>query len=242
MGTSSESSSLGPGPPAHRPGLRHRPGVERLLRASRSRVVIARGGPRRDHRHPFPAPIRRPFPARSTRTSPSRSATRPSRCWSSAGLFALTVVSIWAVDESDDDADLVVEVTAFQWQWRFDYPESGRRGRSAATKSCPSWCCPPTSSVRFELTSRDVIHSFWIPGFRFKRDVFPDQTTTFQVDVGERTGVFPNTGVCAEFCGLDHTTHALLGPHRHGRRVRPVGPGARGRLTDDRRRRRRTCG
>jgi cytochrome c oxidase subunit II len=121
------------------------------------------------------------------------------------GLFALTVVSIWAVDESDEDADLVVEVTAFQWQWRFDYPESGVEV-IGSDEVVPELVLPAESSVRFELTSQDVIHSFWIPGFRFKRDVFPDQVTTFQVDVGEPTGAYLNTGVCAEFCGLDHTS------------------------------------
>ena len=58
--------------------------------------------------------------------------------------------------------------------------------------------------MRFDLTSIDVIHSFWIPGFRFKRDMFPGETTSFSVDVGSRTGEFPDSGVCAEFCGLDH--------------------------------------
>jgi cytochrome c oxidase subunit II len=119
------------------------------------------------------------------------------------GLFALTVYSINAVDESDAESPLVVEVVAFQWQWEFDYPESGVRvvGTDAVV---PELVLPAGSSVRFDLTSRDVIHSFWIPGFRFKRDVFPAQTTTFEVDVADRTGFFRNTGVCAEFCGLDH--------------------------------------
>ena len=39
--------------------------------------------------------------------------------------------------------------------------------------------------MRFDLTSVDVIHSFWIPGFRFKRDMFPGQIAAFQVDVGD---------------------------------------------------------
>jgi cytochrome c oxidase subunit II len=119
------------------------------------------------------------------------------------GLFALTVYSINAVDKSDAEAPLVVEVVAFQWQWEFDYPESGVRvvGTDAIV---PELVLPAGSSVRFDLTSRDVIHSFWIPGFRFKRDVFPVQTTSFEVDVSQRTGFFQNSGVCAEFCGLDH--------------------------------------
>ena len=56
------------------------------------------------------------------------------------GLFALTVYSTQAVDEVDDDVDLVVEVVGFQWQWQFAYPESGvevighrrRRARAGA--------------------------------------------------------------------------------------------------------------
>jgi cytochrome c oxidase subunit II len=118
-------------------------------------------------------------------------------------LFAVTFVSTRAIDEPDGEPDLVVEVTGFQWQWQFDYPASGARvvGSEEVT---PELVLPAGETVRFDLTSVDVIHSFWIPGFRFKRDVFPRETTSFQVDVGERTGSFPDVGVCAEFCGLDH--------------------------------------
>ena len=63
---------------------------------------------------------------------------------------------------------------------------------------------PSESRVRFRVTSVDVIHSFWIPGFRYKRDLIPGQPTEFDVDVVDHTGVFPNSGACAEFCGVDH--------------------------------------
>jgi cytochrome c oxidase subunit 2 len=55
--------------------------------------------------------------------------------------------------------------------------------------------------VRFEISSRDVIHSFWIPELRFKRDAFPNRVTDFDLvfDPGVTT-----TGRCAEFCGLGH--------------------------------------
>ena len=43
------------------------------------------------------------------------------------GLFAVTFVSVRAIDSLEDDPDLVVEVTGFQWQWQFDYPASGAR-------------------------------------------------------------------------------------------------------------------
>jgi cytochrome c oxidase subunit II len=118
-------------------------------------------------------------------------------------LFAVTFVSVNAVDEADAEVEVVVEVTGFQWQWQFEYPEAGVSVLGTDTTT-PELVLPADTAVRFDLRSVDVIHSFWIPGFRFKRDIFPDQETSFSVDVGSRTGSFPNTGVCAEFCGLDH--------------------------------------
>jgi cytochrome c oxidase subunit 2 len=118
-------------------------------------------------------------------------------------LFAITVVSIDSVDHPDGEPDLVVDITAFQWQWQFDYPASGARS-TAVGDANPDLVLPAGAKVRFDLTSLDVLHSFWIPGFRFKRDIFPGETTTFQVDVGDTLGSYPNTGVCAEFCGYDH--------------------------------------
>jgi cytochrome c oxidase subunit 2 len=118
-------------------------------------------------------------------------------------LFAITVVSLDTVDGASGDPDVVVDVTAFQWQWRFDYPDLGARSVAVGDDN-PALVVPAGASVEFRLTSLDVLHSFWIPGFRFKRDVFPGETTTFQVDVGDTTGSYPNSGVCAEFCGFDH--------------------------------------
>ena len=124
-----------------------------------------------------------------------------------AGLFAITLGAIRAVDRVDaaEAPDLVVEVTGFQWQWQFDYPTAGVRV-VGSDSVVPELVLPAESTVRFEMTSLDVIHSFWIPGFRFKRDVFPGETTEFEVDVANEIGRW-ETGVCAEFCGLDH--HAM---------------------------------
>lgn len=120
-----------------------------------------------------------------------------------AVLFAITVVSLGRVEGDDADPDLTVDVTALQWQWRFAYPAHGITV-TATEGEMPELVLPAGSSVRFELTSADVIHSFWIPGFRYKRDVFPQETTSFQVDIDEHTGFYENVGTCAEFCGLDH--------------------------------------
>ena len=118
-------------------------------------------------------------------------------------LFGITFFSVRSIDAEEPDPDLTVAVTGFQWQWQFDYPGTGVRviGTDGVE---PELVLPSGTKVQFDLTSVDVIHSFWIPGFRFKRDMFPGETQTFQVDVGDRTGSWPDSGVCAEFCGLDH--------------------------------------
>lgn len=124
-----------------------------------------------------------------------------------SALFAITFATVNAGDVGDDEPDLTVAVTGFQWQWQFDYPNQNPDAAVRVVGSdteIPVLVLPAGERVRFDLTSLDVIHSFWIPGFRFKRDMFPGQTQSFEVDIGDITGDFPDTGVCAEFCGLDH--------------------------------------
>jgi cytochrome c oxidase subunit 2 len=120
-------------------------------------------------------------------------------------LFGITFFSVRSIDAEEPDPDLTVVVTGFQWQWQFDYRDDGVRIIGTEVLE-PELVLPAGARVQFDVTSIDVIHSFWIPGFRFKRDMFPGQTQTFQVDVGDRTGSWPDSGVCAEFCGLDHST------------------------------------
>jgi len=119
---------------------------------------------------------------------------------------AAVLVSATFIKESDVDAvsshpGLRVEVIAFQWQWRFTYPD---RGVSVVgTRHNPPTLVVPTRKiVQFSATSHDVIHSFWIPSERFKRDAFPKRTTRFDL-VFDKLG--ESTGRCAEFCGLRHS-------------------------------------
>jgi cytochrome c oxidase subunit 2 len=97
-----------------------------------------------------------------------------------------------------DTPAATVDVTAFQWGWRFDYGSGvvviGNGDR------VPTLVVPIGVPVRFNLTSRDVIHSFWIPEERFKRDAFPERETHFDLIFGSTAG----EGRCAEFCGLQH--------------------------------------
>jgi cytochrome c oxidase subunit 2 len=68
----------------------------------------------------------------------------------------------------------------------------------------PVLVLPTGRSIRFEETSRDVIHSFWVPELLFKRDVFPGNIrNTFEVDGLETEGAY--VGRCAELCGTYHS-------------------------------------
>ena len=65
--------------------------------------------------------------------------------------------------------ELVVEVTGFQFGWRFDYPDYG--------VSSTELYLPRGRQALFKITSTDVIHSFWVPEFRIKQDAVPGQWT-----------------------------------------------------------------
>lgn len=114
-------------------------------------------------------------------------------------LLAFTFRTESKVDEVNDEPGLELDVTAFQWQWAFGYPTGLT---IAGTREQPAELVVPVDTViRFHLTSRDVVHSFWVPYLRFKRDAFPDYVSEFSL-------VFPEEGRfdgrCAEFCGLRH--------------------------------------
>ena len=69
-------------------------------------------------------------------------------------------------------------------------------------KSLPTLILPVDQRIQFDLTSRDVIHSFWVPMFLYKLDVIPGVDNKFQV-VPHRLGSFK--GKCAELCGEYHS-------------------------------------
>jgi cytochrome c oxidase subunit 2 len=61
---------------------------------------------------------------------------------------------------------------------------------------------PVGETVRFNLTSPDVVHAFWVPEFLFKRDVIPGHPGHFEI-TATKTGTF--TGHCSELCGVYHS-------------------------------------
>jgi cytochrome c oxidase subunit II len=130
-----------------------------------------------------------------------------------AVLFYFTVVVQNVVDRDPAGNELRVNVTAFQWNWEFSYPDS--RAPNAlpvatvgTTDLVPLLVLPTDRPIAFTQESKDVIHSFWIPEFLFKRDVFPypdknDQKNTWVIDRIEHPGSF--VGRCAEYCGSYHS-------------------------------------
>jgi cytochrome c oxidase subunit II len=117
-----------------------------------------------------------------------------------AVLFALSYRTQRDVDALAADPDLVIEVEGFQWQWQFHYVEEDITV-TGLPDDPPVMVLPVDTTVRLVLTSTDVIHSFYVPDFLYKRDVIPGVRNKVDVDV---TDVGRYTGRCAEFCGLDH--------------------------------------
>jgi cytochrome c oxidase subunit 2 len=125
-------------------------------------------------------------------------------------LFFFTVVTQNKVQERSANPDLTVAVNAFKWNWQFVYPDSSGPGGTPVntignTEEIPILVLPTDRTIRFEVASADVIHSFWVPEFLFKLDVIPGnengRDNVFEVTVREE-GAY--VGRCAELCGTYH--------------------------------------
>jgi cytochrome c oxidase subunit II len=116
------------------------------------------------------------------------------------GLFVLTIGTLADVEALDDSPAVEVDVTGFQWQWTFEYPNEGLSFTGQGQEG-PVMGVPVNETVRIRLHAQDVIHSFYVPQFLYKKDVVPGRVNQFDVVVQE-----PGTyvGQCAEFCGLAH--------------------------------------
>src|SRR5699024_5266954 len=124
-----------------------------------------------------------------------------------AVFFFHTVEAQNSMLDEVENPDHTIEVVGSKWQWTFNYlDEESTGGIPVFDYGTPSEFAdlylPLGETVRFKLTSPDVIHSFWIPEFYFKMDVFPGKVNTFDL-TPTREGVF--TGRCAELCGLYHS-------------------------------------
>jgi cytochrome c oxidase subunit 2 len=126
-------------------------------------------------------------------------------------LFAYTYRDQTALISTKTKPQLTIGVVAKQWSWDFNYLdddayETGVQGKltgkPGVEDEIPTLYLPVNELVQFNLTARDVIHSFWIPGFLMKMDTIPGIQNKFQVQP-QRTGPF--RGKCAELCGEYHS-------------------------------------
>jgi cytochrome c oxidase subunit 2 len=125
-------------------------------------------------------------------------------------LFYYTAVVQTDVDKTSKNPDVTVEVVAFKWNWQFNYRDGiGAEANTVASTLgssdvIPVLVLPTGKRIRFEETSKDVIHSFWVPELLFKRDVFPGNTrNVFEVASIDQEGAY--VGRCAELCGTYHS-------------------------------------
>jgi cytochrome c oxidase subunit 2 len=100
--------------------------------------------------------------------------------------------------------ELVIKLQGHQWWWEASYVDDDP-SRTFVTAN--ELHVPVGRTVRVELTSADVIHSFWVPSLAGKQDLIPGRVNEISF-VAARAGVY--RGQCAEFCGLQHAHMALL--------------------------------
>ena len=118
--------------------------------------------------------------------------------WTILPLFAVVAFaylggnSLAQTLRADPDA-MVVKVTGRQWSWSFEYPDYGVSSKELHL--------PTGKQIHLEMTSTDVIHSFWVPEFRVKQDLVPGRVTELRI-----TPILEGQWKvrCAEICGAAH--------------------------------------
>ena len=100
-----------------------------------------------------------------------------------------------------DDTEMVINVTGQQWWWEYDYPVQNGFGITQPIITSGQLVMPVGTKVLLRETSRDVIHSYWIPALNGKRDAVPGRIHTLRLEADE-PGIY--AGQCTEFCGLSH--------------------------------------
>jgi cytochrome c oxidase subunit II len=126
--------------------------------------------------------------------------TRLEVVWVTIPFIMVTALAIYAWIVLDDieakqPDEMVVNVTARQFTWTFDYPQDEVNSTTLVL--------PKDQPVEFRIKTNDVIHSFWVPEFRLKSDAVPALTTKIRL-TPDRIGRYQV--VCAELCGLGHAT------------------------------------
>ncbi|MEY4176092.1 MAG: hypothetical protein RI900_3257 [Actinomycetota bacterium] len=119
-----------------------------------------------------------------------------------AGVSVPTVITVFELDKKDD-TECIINVTGQQWWWEYDYAtgECGGVKIPEPIVTSGELVIPTDTPVMLRITSRDVIHSYWIPALNGKRDAVPGRLHSLRLQADE-PGLY--TGQCTEFCGLSH--------------------------------------
>ena len=118
--------------------------------------------------------------------------------------FGLTLGSLHATTRPRSDPAATVRIIGHRWWWEIRYVDGDS---AAAIVTANEIHVPVGQPVRLELTSSDVIHSFWIPQLAGKTDAIPGVTNVAWLEA-DTTGVY--RGQCAEYCGTQHANMAML--------------------------------
>jgi cytochrome c oxidase subunit 2 len=116
------------------------------------------------------------------------------------GLFAATLV-VENKEVANPKTNVIVDVNAFQWGWKFSYPGTSTVVVGQTTEN-PTMVIPVNTDVHINLTSTDVIHGFYVKAFNFSRYALPGVDNQFTIRA-VNTGTF--FGQCTQLCGLYHS-------------------------------------
>ncbi len=126
------------------------------------------------------------------------------------GFFALTAKTMGDI-ETPVKSDYTIQVIGKQWSWDFNYTESNVHetgiqsqfaGEKGSKEGLPTLWLEKDVPVKVTLDARDVIHSFWVIDFLYKKDMIPGKTNYMSI-IPEREGTY--AGKCAELCGEFHS-------------------------------------
>ena len=133
------------------------------------------------------------------RSNPVRQSWKYEVVWATIPAVLVLGIGVWAAYDyfriafPPPDADTIY-VVGKQWMWKVNHPTGQQEINTLHV--------PVGRPVQLVMTSQDVIHSFYIPAFRVKKDVLPDRYSRLWFEATE-PGVYPL--FCAEYCGRDHS-------------------------------------
>lgn len=128
------------------------------------------------------------------------------------GFFAFTAEEQTKIEKPIENVETRIEVFGKRWAWEFNYTDENvhfssvqvetQKDGSPKPGTMPVLYLPVNKTTEIKLESRDVIHSFWVPDFLYKKDMVPGKSN-YMYFTPTKVGTF--AGKCAEYCGEYHS-------------------------------------